>query len=79
MFITYKNNQLGELNKITCYGLEDLDSIPERSRDFSQHHRVETGSGNHTASSKMGTGNISQRIKPQEHEFNKAPPSITKV
>jgi len=38
------------------YGVQDRGSVPGRDRDFSLHHRVQTGSGPHPTSCPTGTG-----------------------
>jgi hypothetical protein len=41
---------------VSDYGLDDGGSIPDRAEDFSSSLCVQTGSGVHPASCKMGTG-----------------------
>jgi hypothetical protein len=55
--------------------------FPARTRDFSPHHIVHTGSGVHTASYPVGTGNFSRGIKRGGggREADPSPPTSAEV
>jgi len=59
-------SQGSSVNTVICYGLNDRGSISGKGRDFSVHHRVQTCSGVHPASSLMGSGR-------SEHEADHSP------
>jgi hypothetical protein len=48
-------------------------------RNFSLHHRVQTGSGAHPASYPMGTRGSFPGVKLPEHEADHSPPSSAEV
>jgi len=47
--------------------------------NFSLHHRVQNGSGDHPASYPMGTGALCLGVKRPGHEADHSPPSNAKV
>jgi hypothetical protein len=65
----------------TGYGLDDRMigvRFPAGARNFSLHHRVQTGSGAHAAPSPMGTGGCSPGARPGR-ETDHSPPSNAEV
>jgi hypothetical protein len=55
------------------------DRAPAEDRNFSVHHRVQTGSEAHPASYTMGTRAVSLEVKQPGREADHTPPSSAKV
>jgi hypothetical protein len=53
--------------------------FPTGAGNFSVHHRVQTGSGAHTAYCPMGTGVLSPGVKRPGCETGHSPPSSAEV
>jgi hypothetical protein len=66
----------------TSYGLDDQgggSSSPGRVKKFSLLHIVQTGSGVHPTSYKMGTGDSFPGVKRQGREADHSPPTSAEV
>jgi hypothetical protein len=70
------------MNEFTAYGLDDRGSrvrFPAEAGNFSLHHRVQNGSGAHSASYPMGTRGFFPGVKRLGHEADHSPPSSAEV
>jgi hypothetical protein len=64
------------------YGLDDRGSrvrLPAGAGNFSLHHRVQNGSGDHPASYPMGTGALYLGVKQLGREADHSPPYSAEV
>jgi len=64
---------------VTSLRLDDRNSIPAGRREFFSLHRVQTGSGAHTASKPVGTGALSPWVKRPRQEAHHLPPPTAEV
>jgi hypothetical protein len=83
IYIYYLLCQDSPVGIATGYGLDDPggggSSSPVRVKKVSLLHIVQTGSGVHPTSYKMGTGGSFQGVKRQEHEADHSSPTSAEV
>jgi hypothetical protein len=70
-------NSSGDIGK--SYGLDGWSSIPDRGRDFSLLHSVQTGSGAPPAYYTVGVGRFFPGVKLLGREAEHSPPSRAEV